>query len=321
MRDPVAPRDRLRTEPGRFDLDQGIAVAAHGADARDVVFRSTPDLGYAAAPIAQADPDTRRLQLSTFGLTGPGGVLPRHHTAMLAAELRARGHGLHAFLDMLGGRFAALWAKAGAKYRPTRDPAPAERALAAAAGLYTGHLEPRSGVPRNVALFHAGNLASRTRSAERLRALLEAEVGEPVEIVEFAGGWLRLSAQEQTRLGAGGPGRRATGQHAALGVSAMMGSQVWDASARFVVRVGPVRRATFDALLPGRALHGRIVALTRLVVGLDTGFAINPVLAAEDVPALTLSTGDEAGRLGWVSWTSMTQARRGNSSEAMFEVR
>ncbi|MFT8246346.1 type VI secretion system baseplate subunit TssG [Roseomonas sp. BN140053] len=316
-----SPRDRLARTPGRFDLDQGIAVAAHGVDARDLHYRTSARLAHAEGAIVQADPAARTLTLATFGLIGPGGVLPRHHTATVATELRKRSAALHAFLDMLGGRFAGLWAKAGAKYRPTRDPQPAERALSAALGLGTPHLTERAGAPEPALLFHAGNLSARTRSAERLRAMLEEEAGGAVELVEFAGGWLRLPEEERTRLG--GRGRRGgvPGQHSALGQGAVLGGQVWDAQSRFIVRIGPLPREAFEALLPGTPGHARLLALCRLHVGLDTGFALNPVLAREDVPALRLGAAAAGARLGWSSWLTRPTPRRRDGTEPIFDAR
>ncbi|WP_419897444.1 type VI secretion system baseplate subunit TssG [Roseomonas sp. USHLN139] len=307
----MTPLERLVRTPQRFELDQAIDIVSGQGDPRALRYRSTARLAHPTAAVVAADPARRQLTLGAFGLIGPGGVLPRHHTATVAQEKRKRSEALHAFVDLLGGRFAGLWAAAGRKYRPTRDPLPAERALAAAIGLGTPHLAPRAGVPAAALLFHAGNLAPRMRSAERLRALLQEEVGFPVELEEFAGGWLRLPDSERSRLGAGR-------QHNALGLSTALGAQVWDAQSRFVIRIGPLPRLDFEALLPGTPRHHRLVALTRLHVGLDTGFAINLVLAAAAVPAMALGAG--GGRLGWTSWMGQAAPRRRDAAEAIFEA-
>ncbi|WP_051014788.1 type VI secretion system baseplate subunit TssG [Teichococcus cervicalis] len=305
------PRQRLAEAPERFELDQAIDLVAPGGDPRAVTYRSTARLSHAEAAVVAADPDSGALTLGGFGLVGPGGVLPRHHTAQVAAEKRKRSEALHAFLDLLGGRFAGLWAAAGRKYRPTRDAVPAEQLLAAAIGLGTPHLAERAGLEPAALLYHAGHLAARSRSAERLRALLQEEAGHPVALEEFAGGWLRLPEGERSRLGA-------AGAHNALGVSTALGAQVWDAQSRFVIRIGPLPREAFEALLPGRPLHQRLVALARLHVGLDIGFAINPVLAAEAVPQAALGGG---ARLGWSSWMGGGPARRQDAAEAVFEAK
>ena len=315
---PAAPRDRLAREPGRFTLDQAAFIAAPGSDPLALRYRTVVRLGYPLGEVAQFRPDMARPELAvpTFGLVGAGGVLPRHHTATVGAEIRKRSMALHVFLDLLGSRFTGLFVRAGAKYRPSRDPVPAERGLAAAIGMATPHLDGRLGLPLETLLFHAGNLAARTRSADRLQAMLEEETGGAVAIGEFAGGWLRLPPAEQTRLAGGGRGRLAEGQHARLGEGAVLGAETWDAQARFSIRLGPLDHATFEASLPGTPRHARVVALARLFAGLDTGFMVNPVLAAAEVPALALGRG---ARLGWSTWLTAPRPRRRDGTEARFE--
>jgi type VI secretion system protein ImpH len=316
---PAAPLDRLRREPARFDLDQAVAVAQRASGVRPeepeaLRLRTLSRLGMPAGAVVQAKPEEGELTLGTFGLVGAGGVLPRHHTATVAAEQRKRSLALHAFLDMVARRNVGLYPKAGAKYRPTRNPEPTARALSATIGMGTPHLDGRMPVRPEDLLFHAGNLAARTRSAERLRAMLEAETGRRVEIEEFAGGYIRLPEAEQTRM----PRGRAAPQHCALGVSATAGAQVWDAQARFIIRFGPLTRAEFDALLPGTRAWLRITQLARLFVGQDTAFAVNLVLRAEEVPAAAAGGG---ARLGWSTWTGASRPRRKDARDALFEPR
>ncbi len=315
----VAPIDRLKREPTRFDIDQAAAIALRAAglppeEPEALVLRSSARLAMPAGGVLAAKPEQGELTLGTFGLVGAGGVLPRHHTAQVAAEQRKRSLALHVFLDMLGRRVTGLHAKAGAKYRPTRNPEPAERVLSAAIGMGTPHLEGRTRIPKSALLYHAGNLAARTRSAERLRAMLEAETGLRVEIQEFAGGFLRLPEEERTRM----PKGRGAPQHCALGVSTTAGAQVWDPQARLIVRFGPLDRAAFDSLLPGTPSWLRVTQLARLFVGPDTAFAVNLVLRAEDVPAGALGS---TARLGWTSWMGASKPRRGDARDALFEPR
>lgn len=314
-----SPLDRLRREPARFSLDQAAAVIAPGRDPTEISFRTQARLGAPGGEVAAARPEALELVTPTFGLIGPGGVLPRHYTAQVGAEARKRSFALHQFLDLLARRFTGLFVKAGAKYRPARNPAPAETVLAAAAGLGTPHLVARLATPLPALLYHAGALASRSRSAERLRGLLSEETGTAVEIIEFAGGWIRLPLTEQSRLPARG---RAGGGGGRLGVDVAVGAQVWDPCARFLLRLGPLTLTEFEALLPGATLHGRLVELTRLQVGLEQDFAFNPVLAAAAVPPLALGGPRQGGaRLGWTSWLSTPRPRRTDAADAMLSPR
>lgn len=312
----AAPRDRLLREATRFTLDQAAHLLAPGGDVMALHYRSVLRLGYPLGEVGALRPGSLHLATPTFGLVGAGGVLPRHYTALAGAEQRKRSEALQRFLDLNASRFTGLFIKAGEKYRPTRAPAPAERALAAVVGLATPHQAGRLGLPLETLLFHAGNLAARSRSAARLQAMLEEETGVAVRVEEFAGGWLRLPKTERTRLAGGGRGHGATGQHAVLGQGAVAGAETWDSQARFTIRLGPVALAEFEALLPGTPRHARILSLARLFTGLDTDFAINPVLAAAAIPPLALGQ----GRLGWSSWLTAPKPRRRDGGEAHFDA-
>ncbi len=326
----ATPLERLQREPTRFSLDQAAAIVAPGRDPTEIAFRTQPRLGAPGGEVTAVRVEAREIVSPTFGLIGPGGTLPRHYTALVGAEARRRSTGLHQFLDLLARRFTGLFVKAGAKYRPSRNPVPAERVLAAVAGLGTPRLAERLATPLPALLYHAGALASRTRSAERLRGLLSEESGTPVEIVEFAGGWIRLPTSEQSRLSSRPPGGGiggAGGGGGRLGVDVAVGAQVWDPSARFLLRLGPLTLREFEALLPGSPLHGRLVELTRLHVGLEQDFAFNPLLAAAAVPPLRLGGGRAesaavagsggGARLGWTSWLTTPRPRRADAGDAM----
>ena len=300
-----SPIVRLAADPGRFDLDQAAFVIAPGRDPVDLPFRTVARLGLPLAEVAAADPATAEITAPTFGLVGPGGTLPRHYTATAGTELRKRSRALQAFMDLLSRRFTGMWVRAGAKYRPARDPVPAERALDAATGMLTAGLQDRLALPQAAIRYHAGHLAARTRSVERLRAMLAEEAGSEVVIEEFAGGWLRLPPSEQSRMG---------GPHGRLGVDVAVGAQVWDSQARFIIRLGPMAAEAFAGLLPGTPLFGRLCDLTRLFVGPEQDFALNPILSPAAVPATRIGAG--GGRLGLTSWMQTSVPRRRPARDA-----
>ena len=306
--------DRLRLEPTRFSLDQAAAVIAPERDPTEIAYRTVDRLGAPAGEVTVAHPERMELHTPTFGLTGPGGVLPRHYTAAVAAQTRGHSPALQAFFDLLSGRFTGLYVKAGAKSRPTRDPRPATKMLAAAVGLGTPHLAEAMATPLQVMLHHAGALSNRTCSAERLRSMIAAETGDAVEIAEFAGGWVRLPDGERTKLSKRGQ----AGQHSQLSKGAMLGAQVWDPSARVIIRLGPLTLAEFKRRLPGTALHTRLVELTRLHVGMELDFAFNLVLEGPEVPPLELMPPSaSAPRLGWTSWLTAPRPRRAPAPAAL----
>ncbi|MEO1279586.1 MAG: type VI secretion system baseplate subunit TssG, partial [Planctomycetota bacterium] len=93
----------------------------------------------------------------------------------------------------------------------------------------------------------AGLLSRGTASAKTVQVILEEDLGLPVAVQPFAGGWLTTDATARSRLG--------TSQ---LGASGVLGERVWDPAGSLRLRVGPVGRSELEELLPGRTLHNRI---------------------------------------------------------------
>jgi type VI secretion system protein ImpH len=266
------------------------------------------------------------MTVAFLGLTGPSGVLPRHYTELLLRMARdAKGpekHALRDWLDLFNHRLISLFYRAWEKYRfyipyERRDyargePDPFTQALFSLVGLglpaLRGRLRvavPGEGQERVLArtddlalLRYAGLFAHRPRCAVALEALLRDHFGVGAEVRQFRGQWLLLDADNQSRLG--GPG-------GALGVNAVAGERVWDVQGKFRVRLGPLRYAEFDALLPDRSpLPARkgfflLGQLVRLYAGPEFDFDVQLVLRAEDVPACRLG-GEGGGRLGWNTW-------------------
>jgi type VI secretion system protein ImpH len=338
--------ERLASEPRRFDFDAAVRVlllTAHATDPGSVVrFRSVAGLAYPAADVLEfiakgegAPPD---MVVSVMGLTGPSGVLPRSFTETVNATLRARSGSLRDFLDMLSHRMIALFASAGTKYRPDRISEisrlgglddrddPLTGVLLSLTGYGTAHLVDRMAAGREPLMHYAGFLTTQPRSAERLRALVSDWLGRPVEVCEFVGAWLPLPVDQRTRLAGSG----VAGQFDRLGGEgdginrgeATAGVRAWDVQAGIVLRIGPLDRTDFAALLPDRPLLLRLVALVRAYLGYATGFAINPVAAAAAVPDLQLrADADPAPLLGWNTWmTSPPGSRTQDAGEAVFEA-
>jgi type VI secretion system protein ImpH len=87
------------------------------------------------------------------------------------------------------------------------------------------------------------------------------------------------------------------------------GERVWDVQGMVRLRLGPLRREQFDALLPDRSpIAARkafflLCHLARLYVGPELDFDVQLVLRAADVPACQLADDGGLGpRLGWNTW-------------------
>ena len=142
-------------------------------------------------------------------------------------------------------------------------------------------------------------------------------LGMKVEVVEFAGAWLPLPPDQRTRLSVNGAWCR-------LGVDAAAGVRAWDPQARIILRIGPLDLQGFQRLLPDRVALHRLVSLVRAYIGFELGFAINPVLAALEVPPLLLTaTADPPPRLGWNTWVPGPPGgviQRHDAADAIFEA-
>ncbi len=340
----AAPLERLAREPRRFRFDAAVRLildALGSADPTAIRFRTLAGLAYppaevmAYAPAADGEPP--RLTVAHMGLVGPMGVLPRFYTEILDETLRNRSMALQDFLDLLAAPMIAAFAAAGSKYRLHRsaerarlagasDQGPVSAALLAFTGYSIARLADRLTVGAAPLMHYGGLFAERVRSAERLAALASDWLGRPVEVVQFAGGWLSLPVSERTRLSAraGSAGWNRLGRDAAIGVRA------WSPEARVVLRIGPLDRRAFEALLPDRPALRRFVSLIRAFLGFETGFAVNLVLTRSEVPALKLdAAAAPPPRLGWNTWlpeglpagstvVSPGSAARGPAAEPLF---
>ncbi len=320
----------LAAAPRRFRFDAAVRVLtkARRADnpAEAIRFRTPSGLIFPAADVLEVRGGNQpEVTVGLMGLTGPSGVLPRHYSETVTRTLRGRSTALHEFLDMLGHRFVGFFALAAAKYRPARAAEvaalrtppridPVTSVLLSLTGYGTAGLAPRLLATTDPLLHYAGLFAMRPRSAHRLASLVSDWLGMRVEVVEFAGAWLQLPPDQLTRLGAHGRFNR-------LATDAAIGVRAWDPQARIVLRIGPLNRNGFQRLLPDRMALHRLVSLVRAYLGFELGFAINPILAAEDVPPLRLEpSADPPPRLGWNTWLPASGVRRTDAADAVFEA-
>jgi type VI secretion system protein ImpH len=308
-----SPYARLQREPRRFGFDAAVRILGRVAERKDVAeaarFRTAPGLAFPPADVTLVqdanDGSPPRVTVTVMGLTGTSGVLPRYYTEVLSTTLRDRSRALHDFLDMLAHRLVALFAGAGTKYRlhraaeavstpgtePPAKPDPVSQALLSLTGYGTPYLTDRLSAGTDPLLHYSGFFATHPRSADRLEAMASDWLGRPVQVQQFAGAWLPLAPDQQTSLAVG------------KGVDAAIGTRAWDVQARIILRVGPMDRSSFEALLPDRPALRQLVSLVRAYLGFETGFAVNPVLAAPDVPPLHLTAdADPPPRLGWNTW-------------------
>jgi type VI secretion system protein ImpH len=335
---PQSPLERLAARPHLFRFDAAVRLLRLAARERRkddaISFVAPPSLAQPAAEIleAQAQQPGKRARLVTtlIGLTGPSAEMPRWYTELLAQSNRQKSRAVLDFFDLLAQRLIMGFAQAGAKYRLPRSAEQAFQAgteepigagVLAFTGYGTPHLTNRLAVPADALRHYAGFFAAHPRSSSRLASMISDYLGRPVEVREFAGAWLPIAPDQQSRL----PRGRIHGAFCALGVDAAIGTRAWDQQARFIVRIGPLSYPAFEALLPDKPGLSALAALIRAYVGWEADFAINLVLDAREIPALGLNPGAAVGaaRLGWTSWIpSATLSLKGRTQvdDALFSA-
>lgn len=305
------------------------------------------------------DRPTPLMTVAFFGLYGINGALPVHYTSMMLDLVRdtprtsPERRSLRDWLDLFNHRLLSLFYRAWEKYRfyipyERGEPWAAEtdsftlaiRSLmglgsrghrdrfhvqTAAGGVQDEHDWEAARRSRHTALaqiddlallYYAGFFAQPIRNPTNLRAMLADYFQLPTEICQFQGCWLPIPEDRQTQVGVLG----------SLGVDAIAGSQVYDVTSRFRVRLGPLTYAQFEDLLPDpAAIRERktfflVTQLARLYAGPELDFDVQLVLEAEEVPGVFLGDLPGAGpRLGWNAWL-ISRTPDAPADDAVFEA-
>ena len=312
---PPTPPDRLFAEGYLYDFFQAVRLlerASGGpalgtsADARAERVRVRPSeaLAFPAADVHRVErlPGGAARVVATFGgLYGVDSPLPPpFHEAVTTEPDRAAA--LQDFLDLFAGRIYAYLYRAWKKPRPelADGPPPTDaRRLAALAGAAqeAGWSPPTP--PLRLAAF-AGRLSDRRRNADGLRAVAEAFVGAPVEVVENVPRWLPIP--DRPALGGSGP---------RLGENAPLGARVLDLTGKIRLQVGPVGMERFQALLPGGAVARVLAATVRLYTRDALAADVELILDASEVQPTRLGDGlGQIGRTAFVGRPRGTDVRR-----------
>ncbi|MEJ2325297.1 MAG: type VI secretion system baseplate subunit TssG [Chromatiaceae bacterium] len=261
-----------------------------------------PHLAFAPATLSSfhlgSGGDPARLSVYFLGLFGPNGPLPVHLTEYARTRLRiARDPTFARFADVFHHRMLALFYRAWANARPTvsLDRPDSDRFAVYVASLFgigMPSLRDRDAIPDLAKLHYAGRLVCQTRHAEGLAALLSDFFGLPVVLHEFIGHWLQLPRDSYWCLGE-------SALNGTLGVSATVGSRVWDRQYKFRVSLGPLGLEDYRRMLPGGDSIRRLVAMVRNYLGDELDWDLNLILKRDEVPPLELG---EQGQLGWTTW-------------------
>ncbi len=305
--------ERLRPQAGQ--------VGYAGGPSREVVrFKTWQTLSFPPSEIRnlrQDDSDRPPTMTVAFaGLTGPMGVLPYCYTELILDRSRAGDRTASAFFDLFNHRILSLFYRAWQKYRPylgyeRGDADPAARHLFDLMGLGLEPLRGRFSFPDEALLFYAGLFSRRHRPAVGLERLLADYFGQPIEVHQFEGRWLRLEPEDCSTIG-----RDAA--HNGLGTSLVLGGRVWDEQGKFRLRVGPLGLDAFLAFSPDGDAFRALGQLTRHYADAEFDFDVQLILKADEVPGCQLGRGAAvAPRLGRTAWLKSRPFAR-DAEDAVF---
>jgi len=267
-----------------------------------VWIRPELSLAFPSSDVAKIEeiPDKKPsfLVTATFlGLYGVSSPLPTFYTEDLIAEASEDESVTRDFLDLIDHRVFTLLLECWMKYRQyievveQKDEAHLER-LFCLAGL--GERELRKDLPEAYSLIrYIGLLTQFPRSALGLKTLLQDALGEiPVEIIPCIARRVKIPAEQRLVLGA---------SKGYLGDDTLVGEETEDRMGKFRIKVGPLTRDQFQALLPGQRVHQRLYFLTRFYLNDPLEYDLELVLAAGEAGMASLGASSWS-RLGWDTW-------------------
>jgi type VI secretion system protein ImpH len=311
------PSPDLSAKPEEMDANALLRALERGGrrfgapgrpDAEPARLGQEPRLAFAARDVAGFRPANGRAPakatLRSVGLLGPEGPMPLHIIRWTLDRLSQRWHAAGPgeavadttfadFVDMLQHRLIAFHHRAWADCRPeVQAERPGGGRVGALVAALAGLGLPAAAPPDAQALRrHAAAIGWQVEGPERLTRVLADLLGAPATLREFAPEWLAAPAEAQTRLG-----RR----HAALGAGAALGPRSFQRQTRVELRLGPLRRDAFEALLPGGQRLEAVRRTARRLLGAGLRADLRLLLAAPDVPPARLGEA-RLGRLAWLA--------------------
>jgi type VI secretion system protein ImpH len=295
----------VRLLQGHFRSQERIGYSS-SVDQDPIRFAQSPSLDFASSTLEsfqQKDPSRPPVLYSRhFGLFGPNGPLPLCLTEY--ARERILHHGdptFAAFCNVFHHRLLSFFFRAWADAQKTVDFDRMEdehwsQYFSSLVGLGMESLHDRDSVPDYSKLYFAGRLVQQNRNAEGLAAIIQDFFGITTEVQSFVGRWLDLNSRDGENYSCQLGRSPDTGS---LGSSLIVGSQFWTCQLHFRLRLGPMKLADLERLLPSGEAFQRLRDWIRYYIGDELTWDAQMVLAKEEIPDVQLG---KAGRLGWTTW-------------------
>lgn len=335
---PVGGDDISRPEAVMFHVKPSVCFAPGAVNRIDPPEAPKPPdssaFAEASNPGLVADRARAYEMLVEFmGLIGAGGILPSHYTLAVMERLIEKDRAIRDFFDLFHHRTIALFYRAWQKYRfaityerrdlhaNSGEEDVFRQMLFSFVGMGSkGHLG-RLEIDDETFLYYSGHFSHYPRSATNLEGILDDYFDFPIRVEQFVGQWLYLNDNERTEV----PSKRSPeGVNSILGESFVIGARVWDVQGKFRLRIGPIKYDRFLSLMPTGDGLLPLSQLTRMFVGPQYDFDVQPVLEPDEVPWFHLRTprtptDRHAIRLGWNTWIRRDEFKR-EVDDALFSL-
>jgi type VI secretion system protein ImpH len=267
-----------------------------------VRFYQNPSLAFAPSTLEafrrNGTQSAPKLLVHFFGLFGPNSPLPSHLTEY--AHERQLNYGdrtITAFFNVFHHRLLTFFYRAWAANQKAVDlDRPESQRYASFVGSFFGigmeALQQRDAVPDWAKLFFSGRLAYQTRNAEGLEAILGAFFQIKTKVETFVGRWINLPPDCVCKLGD-------SPESGSLGLTTIVGSRFWECQLSFRIRLGPMKLADYERMLPSGDSFQRLKSWVLNYCGEHFFWDVQMVLKADEVPQICLGS---AGRVGWTTW-------------------
>ena len=265
--------------------DQPPLGATDSPKSEPVRFRSRGKLGFPNREIdgVEFDPDDASappaVRTTFLGLYGVDARMPSYFIDEVAQN-RDGAEPLAAFLDLFHHRIVTQYYRVWRKYRyPAGFRSDASDKvssyLLSLTGLGIGAPEIRNEVDTRTLLSTLGLTGQRTRTAEGLAGVLQHAVPEAaITVTEFHPVWVTVNDAEPTPLGQ----------------NCLLGRGFTDCSNTVRVRITPQTRDAVLGLMPGQAIHSKVMALLRYYLGYEAQAQLDMEVRPELMPQPTLNS-------------------------------
>ena len=269
-------------------------------------FAQNPALDFASSTIEairQKDPTRPPVMYNRhFGLFGPHGPLPLCLTEFARDRIHHHGDATFtAFCNIFHHRMTSFFFRAWADAQKTVDFDRTQdehwsQYVGSLVGLGMDSLHNCDSVPDHAKMNYAGRIIQQNRNAEGLAAIVQDFFGINTEVEPFVGRWQKLHERGGQNYSCQLGQSPATGS---LGSNVVVGTQIWTCQLHFRLRLGPMKLADMERLLPMGSSFKRLRDWVRYYIGDEFTWEAQLVLDKNEVPKTQLG---KTGRLGWTTW-------------------